>query len=181
MNSICNDNSTAPGFSIISPHGAGIVPIHAAYLAATLPSESGNPLIEALPAIKSDNGWLEQLLSLPTFNESDLETDAYLRSYCVAELKNAFIPSARHLAVARRFDQLIRWGYRKRNPLLSQRAGALQKSYERAQSSWSLKDASNRFKWLGGAAQIPFGPTPAQPTAVPTSNLVELIPTTTGA
>ena len=47
--------------------------------------------------------------------------------------------------------------------------------------TWSLKDASNRFKWLGGAAQIPFGPSPAQPTAVPTSNLVELIPTTTGA
>lgn len=135
MSSLPPQKTAAPEALIGSPYSFGVVPIHAVYLAATLPSELGNPLIEALPAIKDDTGWLEQLLSLPTFDEGHLELEAYLRSYCVAELKNAFIPSARHLSVARRIDQLIRWGYRKRNPLLPERATALQKSYERAQAS----------------------------------------------
>lgn len=113
----------------------GNKPFIATYLESPLADFRGNPLVEALPAIKDDDQWLEQLLTLPTFDDVQLSYDAYLRSYCVVELKDAFIPGERHRALARRIDQVIRWGYRKRNPLLPERAAALQRTYERAQSS----------------------------------------------
>lgn len=111
----------------------GLAPIKAAYLSSPVSSFRGNPLIEALPAIKTDPNWLDQLLTLPNFEVEQLADEAYLRAYCVAELKDVFIPCDRHQVLARRLDQLVRWGYRKRNPLLPQRAVVLQETYDQAQ------------------------------------------------
>lgn len=114
---------------------SSIKPFIAQYEQSPVLAYRGNPLVETLPPIKSDSDWLDQLLTLPAFSEVQLEDEAYLRSYSVSELKDAFIPSDRHLALARRLDQVIRSGYRKRNPLQPQRAEILQVTYSQAQQS----------------------------------------------
>ncbi len=111
-----------------------IKPVVASYPSGAEKSPRFNPLVDALPAIKSDEDWLDQLLALPAFEASQRDDEAYLRAYDVAELKDVFIPGDRHLSLARRLDQLIRWGYRKRNPRAPQRAIALQAIYDRAQA-----------------------------------------------
>lgn len=105
------------------------------YHASPAAALRGNILVEALPAIKTDAQWLEQLLTLPAFDEEQREDDAHIRAYNIAELKDLFIPGDRHLLLARRLDQLIRWGYRKRNPRSPDRARLLQTTYEHAQTS----------------------------------------------
>ncbi len=114
-------------------------PVHAVYRTSGIPALDGNPLIEALPPIKSDEEWLEQLLSLPTFDARQREAVSYIRGYHLVQVKDLFVPGEQHLTLGRRVDQLIRWGYRKRNPLLPERAELLQMAYERAQGGGASK------------------------------------------
>lgn len=96
-------------------------------------SEKGNPLTRALPPIKDDRGWLSQLLSVPAFDEESLNEPAYQRAYYVSGLKDAFIPSERHMDYARRIDIMLRAGYRHRNPTTPAYAEELQRRFEAVQ------------------------------------------------
>lgn len=115
---------------------SGGQPLLASYVKS---GQTGNPLVDALPVIKNDQEWFTQLMSLPVFDESQRSDPAHLRAYHVINLKEIFIPSERHIQLARRLDQLIRWGYRKRNPLMAERAQQLQNAYDRAQGSDGTK------------------------------------------
>jgi hypothetical protein len=113
---------------------------HVEPLIATYPVEPGpepenNALLLALPAIKSDDEWLEQLATEPAFDESQLTDAAHIRSYHVEGLKDFFIPAERGRHLARRLDQLIRHGYRRRNPLAGDHFRLLQRDYADAQRS----------------------------------------------
>lgn len=110
-----------------------VEPVHAVYPVPPDTTPGGNPLELALPAIKSDEEWLEQLAVLPAFDEAELQEEAYIRSYHVARLKTFFVPAERGLHVARRFDQLLRLGLASRNPLRSEHYRQLQSDYARAQ------------------------------------------------
>lgn len=105
-------------------------PIIASYIRT---HQTGNPLVDALPPIKSDEDWYQQLLSLPPFDASQRSDPEHLRAYHVINLKEVFLPSQRHLMLARRIDQLIRWGYRKRDPLMPEHSQKLQHAYDQAQ------------------------------------------------
>jgi hypothetical protein len=107
----------------------------AEYIPSNDPMHTGNPFIDTLPAIRPDSGWTAQLLRNPTPDSRDRELDGYLRSYKVVGVKRLLIPTARHIQLARRFDQIIRWGYEGRNPLLPERMVSLQETYARAQRS----------------------------------------------
>lgn len=96
---------------------------------------SGNPLIDALPPVRSDEDWLRTLFGQPNFDPLQLEADAYVRSYFVANLKHLFFPTAHHVKLARRVDQLIRWGYDYRHPRSPARTAMLQKTYAEAQAA----------------------------------------------
>lgn len=98
-------------------------------------SQKGNPLTLALPPIKDDRGWLRQLLRVPAFDESTLSEPAYQRAYYVSGLKDAFIPSERHIDYARRLDIMLRHGYRHRNPMTASYAEDLQRRFEQVQHS----------------------------------------------
>lgn len=110
-----------------------VEPVHAVYPIPPDTTPGGNPLELALPAIKSDAEWLEQLAVLPAFDEAELQEEAYIRSYHVARLKTFFLPAERGRHVARRFDQLLRLGLASRNPLRSEHYRLLQSDYARAQ------------------------------------------------
>lgn len=111
----------------------------ACYVPSSHPLYTGNPLIDALPIIRSDDAWIEQLLSAPAFDESERGLDAHVRSYRVAELRNLFLPTANHVKVARRLDQLLRWGYANRKPFSAERVKLLQTTYEHAQRAGSAQ------------------------------------------
>jgi len=112
-----------------------VEPLLAKYPRPPGPESENNPLVLALPPVKSDDEWLEQLTSLPVFDKSQLQDLAYLRSYYVAELKNFFIPAERARQLSRRVDQLIRFGYAKRNPLGGEHFRKLQQAYSEAQTA----------------------------------------------
>lgn len=127
---------TIPPNSSIDQH---VRPIHAVYSAMPGPEPDRNPLLLALPAIKSDDEWLEQLASEPAFDESQLKDDAHMRSYYVASLKDFFAPAERGRHVARRFDQVLRHGYERRNPLARNHFRLLHQEYAEAQRSGKAK------------------------------------------
>jgi len=139
-----SDDSSAPNLqdsadeASTSSHAGSRVDLkhfRACYLSASSPGYTGNPLIDALPVIRSDAEWAPQLLSAPEFDPRQREQEAHSRSYFVSELKHVFIPTAQHVKLARRLDQLIRWGYANRHPFSPERAALLQRSYANAQSS----------------------------------------------
>jgi AAA domain-containing protein len=115
--------------------GACIRPIEAAYLPQTHPLYRDNALNDALPPMRSDQDWIVQLLNAPEFDESQRQLDSCTRSYFVSQLKHLFIPTAQHVKLARRFDQLIRWGYESRRPSSPERALLLQRTYAKAQAA----------------------------------------------
>ena len=104
------------------------VPLEACYAPAEILEYQGNPLIEALPRIKSDELWIEYLTSLPSFDEGDLCAPPHVRVYLVHRIKDVFIPFPHHLEFARRLDYIIRNGYKNRVPSKS-RNFELQQQY----------------------------------------------------
>lgn len=92
-------------------------------------------MLLALPPIKSDDEWLEQLATEPAFDESQLADEAYIRSYHVEALKDLTVPAERGRHLARRLDQLIRHGYKRRNPLAGDHFRLLQRDYAEGQRS----------------------------------------------
>nr|PZN82659.1 MAG: hypothetical protein DIU57_11255 [Pseudomonadota bacterium] len=107
----------------------------AVYVPESHPLHTGNPLIDALPPVRSDEDWLRTLFGQPDFDPSQLEADAHTRSYFVANLKHFFYPFAVHAKLARRVDQFIRWGYGYRHPYSPERKAMLQKTYAEAQAA----------------------------------------------
>lgn len=115
--------------------------LRARYIPSTHPLHTGNPLIDALPAIRSDAEWIAQLVNAPKFDPREQKLDSHLRSYKVSLLKRVFIPTAEHRRLARRIDQMIRWGYESRPPESRERLALLQKAYELAQNVGSAVKA----------------------------------------
>lgn len=111
--------------------------IQASYVPDTHPLYTGNPLIDALPVIRSDAEWIAQLANVPRFNPQERKLESHLRAYKVFPLKKLLIPTAGHRQLARRLDQMIRWGYENRPPDSPERTALLQMAYERAQSAGS--------------------------------------------
>lgn len=111
------------------------VPQPATYVSSTHPLYTDNPLIDALPVVKSDQDWYVQLTDGVDFDQSQRTLDAHLRSYFVSNLKHLFIPTPQHIKLARRIDQLIRTGYRGRHPASPERAVLLQETYAKAQAA----------------------------------------------
>jgi hypothetical protein len=112
----------------------GTVPIRARYSVSGFPPHDDNPLIAALPPIRTDQQWLSQLLSLPQISEADRAASSHERCYRVSRLKRVFIPDSAALKLARRVDVLIRSGLESRNPRTPDRAESIQRAYELGQS-----------------------------------------------
>ncbi len=94
-----------------------------------------NPLVLALPAIKSDVDWTRQLTTLPDYDEEHLKDAPHVRAYHVVALKDFFVVGERALRLARQVDVLIRSGYAKRNPIGGDHFRELQRAYACAQTA----------------------------------------------
>ena len=122
------------------------VPLHAPHAVPALmarydrpigPQPENNPLVVALPAIKSDLDWIRQLTTLPDYDEEQLQDPPYVRAYHVVALKDFFVVGERALKLARQVDLMLRSGYAKRNPLGGEHHRDLQRAYDAAQAAKS--------------------------------------------
>lgn len=77
----------------------------------------GNPLIEALPPILSQEEAYDKLCFYPPYHEGERQLAPELRFNALYRLQQFFQPVTQHLDLERRFSRLIRTGYLSRNPL----------------------------------------------------------------
>lgn len=89
----------------------------AIYRPTGLSDYDNNPLIEALPAILSDDGAALALQRKPAFpTAEERELPAKLKLHAVNRLRDVVLPLMVHLEIEEEFSQLIRRGYTNRNP-----------------------------------------------------------------
>lgn len=116
----------------------------AIYTEQVLDHYKGNPLIEALPPIFSEEQVTDNLTRLPLYNPREKELNAEVRCHCVNRLFGYFEPLGRHIDLEQRFSRLIRQGYLARNPLDPTFASRLQQGYRIIKSgAYELWDDMN--------------------------------------
>jgi type II secretory pathway predicted ATPase ExeA len=93
---------------------AGIV--DAVYGKTGVPHYDGNPLIEALPPLCSDEQVLEVVGHFPVVSADEVALPAHVRRHCVGRVFSLVQPSALHLQAFHACDQLLRSGYVGRHP-----------------------------------------------------------------
>lgn len=76
-----------------------------------------NPLIEALPAVLSDDQFARAVCYFPPHDAGMSEHSKHLRLIYIQRVLQFFIPMEQHLLLQQRFARIIRDGYTDRNPL----------------------------------------------------------------
>ena len=81
------------------------------------PDYHGNPLIEALPPILSEDELIESLMYYPSYSKEQRFAPAHARMHYIENSLFFFQPLSAHLDLAGRISCLLRTGYLARNPL----------------------------------------------------------------
>lgn len=122
---------------VIIPNGANAVV--AEYKDQLIPEYSGNPFIEALPPIYSQEEVVEKLALYPRYNPEERQLESHYRIHMVQRLFQCFQPLNIHLDLESRISRVIRQGYLARNPFKPSYAESLQDGYKAIQSlKWEL-------------------------------------------
>jgi AAA domain len=77
----------------------------------------GNPFIEALPPILTEDQAMDSLARYQKFDEKERLLPAHLRLHLVLNVSECFVPLPVHLDLEQRFSRMIRAGYTARNPV----------------------------------------------------------------
>jgi len=88
----------------------------AVYSVQKIPHFAGNPLIEALPLLGSEDEVLKGLLSLPHFDHEQRKWADHERFQMIYQLENFMLPFARHIQLVYGVDSMMRQGYVGRIP-----------------------------------------------------------------
>jgi hypothetical protein len=91
----------------------------AKYISSQVKAYEGNPLIEALPPIMSEERAAELVSHFPPTPESERSLPSEIRLHCIDELRTVVRPMPIHLELESAISTLIRRGYVKRNPMES--------------------------------------------------------------
>ncbi|MBM0744523.1 ATP-binding protein [Phormidium sp. CLA17] len=91
---------------------------HATYLDPIIPNYQGNPLIEALPPILTQDETAEHLAFYPPYDEEHRKMPAHLRLHLIQNTLQFFAPLPIHFDLEQRFSRMIRLGYQARNPAM---------------------------------------------------------------
>jgi len=100
-----------PGFLV----GKGRI-VEADYRSVEISTYRGNPLIEALPAIWTEDDVEERLKYHPPYDDRDRLAPAHLRLHLMQSTLQFFEPLPVHIELEQRFSRMIRTGYLARNP-----------------------------------------------------------------
>lgn len=104
------------------------------YKTSPIPGYQGNPLIEALIPIVENDVIYHDMKQLPLFNPLQRHDAKELRYHHILGLMDFFLPLGRHLELADTIDQMVRTGYRGRNPKTPDFKRQLQENYQRRQN-----------------------------------------------
>jgi hypothetical protein len=88
----------------------------AAYLDTGIGAYRGNPFIEALPPILTEDQAMEALARYPPYNKNERRMPSHLRLHAIQNALQCFVPLPVHLDLEQRFSRMIRAGYQNRNP-----------------------------------------------------------------
>src|SRR5215813_14751050 len=94
--------------------------VQAAYEDTGIPDYDGNPLIEALPPVLTDDQATVGLACYPRYDEAHRHAPEHIRYHLIQNALRCFIPLDIHLDLQRRFSCLIRVGYAGRNPFAAE-------------------------------------------------------------
>ncbi|MBC9784296.1 ATP-binding protein [Heliobacterium chlorum] len=117
--------------------------VNANYVEQMIPDYQGNPLIEALPPILSEEEAVEALISYPQIEAAERYLSPQYRYHCVNRLQRYFQPMEHHLILERQVACLIRQGYIGRNPRSKEYTIRLQQNNSRDVYSEPYKNAPN--------------------------------------
>lgn len=127
----------------------------AEYVEQAIPDYQGNPLIEALPPILSEEAAVEVLMVYPQINPGERQLEPHYRYHCVSRLLRYFQPLGQHLNLEKRFSSIIRQGYIGRNPRKRDYSMLLQQGYQRiiesqSFSEWNdIRTTASSFSFIG--------------------------------
>jgi hypothetical protein len=113
----------------------------AVYHPTGVPEYAGHPLIEALPALPSDDKALDDICWQPRMSPEERLLPTGLRIARLLRLRNLLIPLDRHLAARCTLDAILRESYVSRWPQTAKQARIAQRLYELQQSGQSFTDA----------------------------------------
>ena len=140
----------------------------AKYQEQVISEYQGNPLIEALPEIWSNDSVVEQLSERADYNEGERMLDAHYRVHCIQRLFHYFQPLEQHVDIEQRISRCIRQGYMKRNPNSKEYARMLATGYD------ALVEHSG-IRLIGGTGSYASGFTIIGMSGVGKSTAVEKI------
>lgn len=89
-----------------------------------------NPLIEALPELKSTEQVITSLANYPYFNKEEINLEKHIRVHIIQRIFNFFQPLPRHLELESALARIIRQGYISRNPLKKKFIEILNEGYK---------------------------------------------------
>lgn len=89
----------------------------ASYLEQEISGYRGNPFVEALPPIMTEDEVMEALARYPSFDEGERGMPSHLRLHAIQNALQFFAPLPVHLDLEQRFSRMIRTGYQMRNPV----------------------------------------------------------------
>ena len=104
--------------------------VEAQYTPDSNPRYRGNPLIEALPPIMSDEAMVEYLTDLPPYSQSDRSLPSEERLVRLGSLPTIFFVFERHIHLGRTLDLFLREGYVGRAPHSAGHLSTLKALYE---------------------------------------------------
>lgn len=89
----------------------------ASYLSQEITGYRGNPFIEALPPILTEDEVMEALAYYPNYDKAERRLPSHVRLHLIQSALQLFAPLPIHLDLERRFSRMIRASYQQRNPL----------------------------------------------------------------
>ena len=104
--------------------------VEAIYTEQVISEYKNNPAIEALPPILAQEQIIDLIGNYPDYDPKERELPAHYRYHCIPRIFRYFQPNGQHVLLAEQIDRAIRQGLIHRNPVGSDYAAALQKSYK---------------------------------------------------
>src|SRR5258708_5817897 len=121
----------------------------ASYIRQQIVTYRGNPFIEALPPIKTDDEAAEALSRHPSYDPAERQMPAHLRLHLIQTASAAFIALPVHLDLNQRVSRMICAGYQHRNPIAAGHWKRITETCEKLAKSTSIAPNSAHAVPLG--------------------------------
>lgn len=139
-----SNQKTPPGFMTAQGRQAA-----AAYLKQVIAAYRGNPFIEALPPIKTEDQAIDDLARFPRYDPAERKMPAHLRLHAIQNSLQCFVPLPVHIDLEQRFSRMIRAGYQNRNPVAPDHWRSLNEQCKNLSYSTSVIQNSAHVVTLG--------------------------------